>query len=225
MGVVALQHGSPETLRLHRAPRSPFTVRLIARRLGLSALALGLLSSCAADRPEVTPEPGANPCACVPGGRPVVDAALFAFLSKARAAHHEADLAEDDSDRGRATRALERLVQGPQPGGTAPSPEVQEVLADTRARLADLRSAGGDFEAARRDIEAGLLLAPTPTHFRGHLIEIRGVLEERRAAALKANGDRSGAEAAKQAALKSFEEAIEIQDEVIVRALSDAGAP
>jgi len=200
---------------------------LAAGGFALSLLVAGLVASCSDTRSQVDPgpEPGPNLCACEPGSGPVVDPVLFAFLSKARVAHHEADIAEEAKDRAAAIRALERLIQGPQPGSGAPAPEAQEVLADTRARLADLKSAEGDFDAASRDIEAGLRLATTPTHFRGHLIEIRGVLEERRSAALKAKGDLPGAEAAKQAALRSFEEAIEVQDEVILQALGDACAP
>ena len=99
------------------------------------------------------------------------------------------------------------------------------MIADTRARLADLKSASGDFDAAGREIDEGLRLAAEPTHFRGHLVELRGLVEERRSAALKEKGDLKGAEAARQAAMKSFEQAIEIQDEVIARALGDAGAP
>lgn len=202
-----------------------FAASLTAAGIGLGLLVAGLVVSCADTRSQVDPDPSANLCACEPGGGPVVDPVLLAFLSKARAAHHEADITEEAKDRPAAIRALDRLVQGRQPGSGPLAPEVQEVLADTHARLADLRSAEGDFDAASRNIEAGLRLAATPTHFRGHLIEIRGVLEERRSAALKEKGDLPGAEAAKQAALKAFEEAIEVQDEVILRALGDAGAP
>jgi hypothetical protein len=163
-------------------------------------------------------------CPC-PTDVPVVDATLLAFLSKARASHHEADLAEAGGDPHRAIAALDALVSGPRPGGAAPHPEVAEVIADTRARLADLRSAGGQFDAAEADVVDGLRLTPTPTHFRGHLIEVRGVVEQRRSTALKEQGDMVGAERAKQAAIRSFEESMEVNDEVITRALGDAAAP
>lgn len=202
------------------------------RRWSFAVAALllaGLAAGCAqertgSDRYGPPPAPRSLPsaagtCACEPGA-PVVDPALLAFLSKARAAHHEADLADGSDDRAAAIRALERLVAGPVPPS---APEVAEVLADTRARLADLRSASGDFDAATRDVEAGLLLATEPTHFRGHLLELRGVIAERRSMALKEKGDLAGAEAAKQAAMKAFEEAIAVQDDVITRALGDAG--
>jgi tetratricopeptide (TPR) repeat protein len=149
----------------------------------------------------------------------VVDPTLLAFLSKARAAHHEADLAEEKGDRELSIRALGRIVEGPRPGGDPPSPEVAEVIADTRARLADLRSASGDFDRARADVEEGLRLATGVTHFRGHLVEVRGLVEERRAKALKEKGDEAGAAKARDEALKDFEEAIEIQDQVIAEAL------
>ncbi len=200
------------------------------RRIALLAAAL-LLSACAEKRSSEEYAPPPPPpvadrvaCACE-AGSPVVDPTLLAFLSKARAAHHQADLGDEAGDRAAAIRALEALVAGPKPGGASPPPEVAEVIADTRARLADLKSASGDFDAAGREIDEGLRLAAEPTHFRGHLVELRGLVEERRSAALKEKGDLKGAEAARQAAMKSFEQAIEIQDEVIARALGDAGAP
>jgi tetratricopeptide (TPR) repeat protein len=161
-------------------------------------------------------------CPCEPGSSPVVDPKLIAFLSKARSAHHEADLAEQLDDRRRAIKVLEQIVQGPRP---PLAPEVVEVLADTYARIADLRSGLGDFDAARHDVDGGLELAVTPTHFRGHLFEMKGVIEERRAKALAEKGDAAGAEKAKQAAIQAFQQAIEIQDEVISKALGDAGSP
>ena len=165
-----------------------------------------------------TPAPSAS-CAC-PG--PVVDEHLIAFLSKARAAHHEADLAEHAKDVGGAIRSLERLVRGPRPGGA--SPEVAEVTADTHARLADLRSASGDFDAAIKDVDDGLALATAPTHFRGHLFEMMGIVHERRMKSLADAGNQSGADREKKLAIEAYEKAMTTQDEVIRRALP-AGEP
>jgi tetratricopeptide (TPR) repeat protein len=163
---------------------------------------------------------------CTCAGEPVVDAALLGFLSKARAAHHEADLAESANDRPRAINALEALVKGPRPRpvGSNVAPEVAEVLADTFARLADLRSQAGDFDAALRDVTSGLELATKPTHFRGHLFEIQGVVHERRAKAFEAAHETERAAQAKALALGAFETAIKIQDQVIDEALSGKGA-
>jgi hypothetical protein len=181
-------------------------------------LALALFAGCA--RREAS-ENAAGACSCAEN---VVDPTLLAFLSKARAAHHEADLAEDGGDVRGAIAALDGLVKGVRPGGAHPRPEVAEVIADTRARLADLRSASGDFAAASADIEDGLRLAPTPTHLRGHLLEVRGVVEERRSKSLKEKGDATAAERARQDAMRAFQEAIEVNDEVISHALApDAG--
>jgi hypothetical protein len=190
-----------------------------ARRLvGLVALGLAL-GGCARQR-EVD---GGRPApSCAEQAAPVVDPRLFAFLSKARATHHEADLAEDAGDRASAVRALERLVDGPVPGPALP-PEAAEVLADARARLADLRSASGDFDGARRDVEAGLAVATDASHFRGHLLEVAGVVEERRGKVRKAAGDLPGAEAAFRLAIEQYERAIATQDEVIRRALGASG--
>jgi tetratricopeptide (TPR) repeat protein len=156
---------------------------------------------------------------------PVVDTALLAFLSKARAAHHEADIIESSGDVAKAIAPLEALVRGPRPatGGSALPPEAAEVLADTHARLADLRSKIGDFAAAQRDVEQGLVLAVTPTHFRGHLFEVQGVVLERQAKALESSGDAAGAQRVKAKAVDAFETAIKIQDQVIQEALSGRG--
>lgn len=158
-----------------------------------------------------------------PSGVPrVVDAPLVAFLSKARSAHHNADLAESNRDLDAAIAYLELLTDGPRPER---SPEVSEVLADAHARLADLRSRNGDYEGAKREVERGLDLARDVTHYRGHLYEILGVAEERRMKELEQKGDTQGAEAAKKRAIEAFEKAIEIQDEVINQALEDMPDP
>ena len=196
--------------------------------LTASALGLGACASKQADTETVGPtasspaKPAAAPaCACA--GEIVVDPALLAFLSKARAAHHQADLAEDDKDPARALAALEKITAGPLPRGTPVPAEVAEVIADARARLADLQSSSGNFDGALREIDAGLVYAVTPTHFRGHLFEVKGIVLERRHAALKEKGDTRGAERVKGEAITAFNEAIEIQNKVIEGALLGAG--
>jgi tetratricopeptide (TPR) repeat protein len=159
----------------------------------------------------------ASECACA--GTPIVDGTLLAFLSKARAAHHRADLTEEDGDLDLAVAALEPVVALPHPA----APEAVEVVADTYARLADLKSELGDFEPALRDVDAGLALAARPTHFRGHLLEIEGVVLERRYRALEAMGETDAAARLKARALEAFQSAIEVQDQVIGDALGDAG--
>ena len=157
----------------------------------------------------------------------VVNQPLYAFVSKARAAHHQADLAEEAGDRKKAISAMGSITQGARPRTT---PEVVEVLADAYARSADLLAKEEDFDAALREVDAGLALAKDPSHFRGHLFEVRGLVEERRSRALRAKGDDAAADAAKERAIEAFQKAIEIQEVVIERALSpddgvDGGAP
>lgn len=201
---------------------------IVVTALPASALALGAalaLGSCSGDEVVVpaTTAPSASvcaPCPCAPGS--VVDATLLAFLSKARASHHQADLAEQAGDTDQAIAVLVRLVDGQVPGGTAPGPEVREVLADTLARLAELRSGIGQYDEAKQDIDRGLKLAVRRTHFRGRLMEVLGVVEERRAKALAADGDEQGAREATGRALDAFEKAIEIQAYVIEQTLTDA---
>jgi tetratricopeptide (TPR) repeat protein len=152
---------------------------------------------------------------CVSAGAPVVDATLLAFLSKARAAHHRADLTQEDGDLDLAIAALAPVIALPRPA----APEALEVVADTYARLADLRSDLGDFDPALHDVEAGLALAAAPTHFRGHLFEMRGVVLERRYRALDSMGEAAAAAQAKAQALEAFKSAIDVQDQVINDAL------
>ncbi|MDI1475777.1 hypothetical protein [Polyangium sp. y55x31] len=188
-------------------------------KMGIVAIALAVMgalgASCARSDRAAT-QPAANE----PGAAPVVDSVLLAFLSKARAAHHKADLAEASGDVAGAIAALESLTNGARPGGATPLPEASEVLSDTYARLADLRSAKSEFDAALGDVDAGLLLAKETTYFRGHLFEVRGLVEERRA---KSMPEGEGRERARKAAMDAFDEAVRIQDQVISSALGDAG--
>lgn len=156
-----------------------------------------------------------EPCGDSDAGAPV-DATLLAFLSRARSAHHLADQAEAARDLGRAAKALEAVTDGPlPPGSSANAPEVREVLADTLARLADLASQLGDPAAAERHLDRGLALVPTPTYFRGHLFEVRGLVEERNASRLEKSGEAAQAARAKARALEALETAMKIQAEVI----------
>ena len=162
------------------------------------------------------------PAASEPAGAMVVDPVLLAFLSKARAAHHKADAAEASGDITMAVASLESLTRGPRPGGDKPLIEVSEVLSDTHARLADLQSARGQFDAAIEHVQTGLGLATDVTYFRGHLFEVRGLVEERRAKALDERGETERARESRKSAIDAFDEAVRIQDQVILNALGNA---
>jgi hypothetical protein len=174
--------------------------------LGLVALSLGVLPSCAE-------KPSAN---CNEDAGAPVDPALLAFLSRARAAHHAADAHEAKRDLAAAAKELEALVNGPLPA-RATAPEVREVLADSLARLAELAARRDDFTTAEAHVDRGLEFVPEPSYFRGHLVEVRGLLEERRSKALAAAGDEAGAARARERALAAFQEAMQIQSAVIQR--------
>ena len=167
-----------------------------------------------------------TPTVCVEAdsGAPV-DPKLLAFLSKARSAHHGADVHEESQNLAGAVSTLEQVVDEPAPGGAQPPIEAREVLADTYARLADLRSRQGQFEAAARDIQEGLSNAKETTYFRGHLFEVKGLVAERRAKKLADDGDEEGAKAAKAAALDAFEQSMKIQSEVIEKTLPGGPKP
>ena len=147
----------------------------------------------------------------------------MAFLSEARALHHEANVKEDAGDTRGAAATVERIVRARRPHGGASIPEIEEVLADAWARIAelDLRSANPD--AAKAAAKEGLAHAAATTYFRGHLLEVQGIAEEARSASLADAGDAVGAAKARTEAMGLLEEAVGVQDQVIAGAL-DGGA-
>lgn len=203
-------------------------MRALQKCFGVVLLSVLLpLAACTESAPDPTEGPAvvstsisattADDCRCPPA-QAVVDPALLAFLSKAKSLHNQADMADAEQDTEAAIKALDRLVAGPLPAGDPPAPEVREVMADTLARSAELRSRS-DYQAALKDIDRGLSLARERSHYRGRLMEVLGVVEQREFKRLQEAGD-DDAPAAKERALKAFEEAVAIQDDVIKRALS-----
>jgi hypothetical protein len=157
---------------------------------------------------------------------PVVDMELMAFLSEARAFHHQANLKDEANDLPGATAAMQRLVAARRPHEGKTTPEVEEVLADAYARLAELQLRQNALDPAADAIKSGLTHAPEPTYFRGHLIEVQGLVEEARAVGLADAGKTEEAARAREKAIQLLEEVVRIQDQVIQRSLvsRDAGA-
>jgi hypothetical protein len=190
--------------------------RRLSARLALIAAvlaaALGALA-CGKGKSE------AAGCPTVETNAPAIDERVMAFLSAARAAHHEADIKEHAGDVDGAIALMERLVSMMAPAAS----ETDEVMADAYARLAELRLEKGDVEGADRDVESGLDHVSGATYFRGHLLELGGIVEERRAAALADAGSGREAEEARTRALSLLEEAVRVQEQVITRALDDGG--
>jgi tetratricopeptide (TPR) repeat protein len=156
-------------------------------------------------------------------GQPV-DTEIMAFLSEARALHHAANLKEASGDLAGAIDAMDRLVAArrPHPNGKA-APEVEEVLADAYARLAELRLEKGDLDPAAVAVKSGLEHVAEPTYFRGHLVEVQGLVEEARAAQLADAGNAAEAARAREHAIQLLEEVVKIQDQVIQRSLGKDG--
>jgi tetratricopeptide (TPR) repeat protein len=150
-----------------------------------------------------------------------IDTDLMAFLSEARALHHEANLKEDDNDLDGALAAMDRLVAARRPRA---APEVEEVLADAYARMGELRLKKGDLAPAADAIHRGLEHAPEPTYFRGHLLEVEGLVEEARAASLADAGKPAEAKQAREHAILLLESVVKIQDQVIQRSLANKAA-
>ncbi len=154
-----------------------------------------------------------------------VDTEIMAFLSEARALHHEANMKEDSGDLAGAVGAMERLVGARRPHADrkgAP-PEVEEVLADAYARLAELRLKKGELDPAAGAVKSGLEHVAEATYFRGHLVEVQGLVEEARAAQLADAGNAAEAAKAREHAIQLLEEVVKIQDQVIQRSLSKDG--
>lgn len=158
---------------------------------------------------------------------PVVDMDLMAFLSEARALHHQANLKEESGDLAGAANAMQRLVNARQPHGGAKTPEVEEVLADAYARLAELELKQNHLEPAGKAVESGLAHTTEPTYFKGHLVEVQGLVEEARSAELADAGKPQEAARSREKAIQLLEEVVRIQDQVIQKSLSsrDAEAP
>jgi hypothetical protein len=160
-------------------------------------------------------------CPCEETAGKPVDPVLLAWLSKARTLHHLADVSEDDGSLDKAITALDDLVGGTLPPG--PPAEASEVMADTYARLAELRARRGEYDRADKDVASGLRFAPNPTYFRGHLLEVRGLVFEKQSAELEKAGKSADAKRAREKAVTASIEAVRIQDEVIKSTLGDSG--
>ena len=165
-----------------------------------------------------------GPVILLEDGGTAVDLELMAFLSEARALHHEANVREDASDLAGAIAAMQKLVHATRPHPEARIPEIEEVLADAYARLAELDVRAHDVDGASAAVREGMAHAPDATYFRGHLLEVGGIVEETRASLLADAGKSDEAAKARTRALASLEEAVDVQDKVIGRALGDAGA-
>ncbi len=196
---------------------------MTARLLCAAVLAGILLFGCAKPDGGAASRATAHPAQADAG--PAVDPALLAFLSEARALHHQANVYEASNEPSQALESLDKLVHVQRPHPGVKVPEVEEVLADTYARLAELRLRAGSFDGAARDVQEGLTHAGDPTYFRGHLFEVAGLVEEARAASLTDAGHSADADRARERALALLQEAVDIQNKVIADSLAapDAG--
>ena len=166
----------------------------------------------------------ASTCVAGDAAATPIDTDVMAFLSAARARHHEANLKEDAGDLPGALDAIQKLVAMKTPHPGAIVVEVEEVLADAHARLAELRLKTKDIDGAARDATKGLAHAAGPTYFRGHLLEVLGIAEEERAKELDLAGKADDAKQARARAIQLFHEVVGIQSQVIERSLGDGGS-
>ena len=196
-------------------------------RLGAALVVLALAASfaCAKKQDAANESPAAQPTqtAAAADAGAVVDLEVMAFLSEARSLHHQANIREDEGDLPSAVTVMTRLVTATRPHEGQKIPEVEEVLADAWARLAELHLKRHDLDEAVKAVKAGLGYAPDATYFRGHLLEVEGVIEEARAADLADGGKKDEAQRARARAIELLQEAVKVQEQVIGRALGDAG--
>jgi hypothetical protein len=97
---------------------------------------------------------------------------------------------------------------------------VEEVLADAWAGVAELELRQNELKAAAEAVKSGLAHASEPTYFRGHLLEVEGLVEEARSVALADAGKLEDAVHAREKAIQLLEEVVRIQDQVIQHSLS-----
>ncbi len=172
---------------------------------------LALLSACARSRDPESLQQIRRETA---DGQVAIDTEVMAYLSMARARHHEANLDEEGDVPG-AIAALDKLTSAARPHPGQQIPEIEEVLADTFARKAELHVRQGDLAKASECVREGLTHAPAPSYFRGHLLEVGGITEEAHAAALRDAGQTAEATAAKARALDLLHQAVLVQERVI----------
>ena len=188
---------------------------LLAAAMGL-ALAYGCTKSDGTEPPARVAFDAGTP----------VDLEVMAFLSEARSLHHEANLHEAARDDQAAIASLDKLTKAPRPHPEKTIPEVEEVLADTYARIAEIRLRDGDTSGAARDVDEGAKHAKEDSYFKGHLLEVGGIVQEARAAELADAGKTADADNAKKQALALLHQAVEVQDKVIRASLGqDGGSP
>lgn len=186
------------------------------------AAAFGLALAYGCTRSDGTEPPARAP---FDAGTPV-DLEVMAFLSEARSLHHEANLHEASRDDKAALASLDKLTKAPRPHPEKTIPEVEEVLADTYARIAEIRLRDGDTAGAATDVDEGAKHAKDDSYFKGHLLEVGGIVQEARAAELADAGKTADADAAKKQALTLLHQAVEVQDKVIRASLGqDGGSP
>lgn len=186
------------------------------------AAVLALATAYGCSRSNGTEPP---PRVALDAGTPV-DLEVMAFLSEARSLHHEANLHEAARDDRAALASLDKLTKAPRPHPEKTIPEIEEVLADTYARIAEIRLRDGDTTGAAKDVEEGTKHAKDDSYFKGHLLEVGGIVQEARAAELTDAGKTADADDAKKRALALLHQAVEVQDKVIRASLGqDGGAP
>ncbi|MBS2015152.1 MAG: hypothetical protein JST00_19835 [Deltaproteobacteria bacterium] len=182
-------------------------------------VALAVSAGAAAAWPSCARHEGEEPPAAV-------DLDLMAFLSAARALHHEANLEEESGRLPKAIDAMNRLVALGVPRPGRKTPEVEEVFADAYARLAELHLKNGDLDRAASAVDKGLSHVEGVTYFKGHLVEVQGLIEEARAARFADGGNAGEAAKSREKAIQLLEEVVRIQDQVIRESLAkDGGRP
>ncbi len=157
-----------------------------------------------------------------------VDTEIMAFLSEARALHHQANLKEEAGDL--AGRRSARWSASSRRAGRIPSARRPRSKRSSPTRTRGSPSSSSDRRASSRaradgGRRAGSSTRPEPTYFRGHLVEVAGPHRGgARRASSPTRASRDEATQAREKAIQLLEEVVKIQDQVIQRSLGGTDA-
>lgn len=135
---------------------------------------------------------------------------LMLSLGQAKNFHHKADVLLSDGKVDEAAEQVAKILEIPFP---ADSPESQDVLLDTRARLAKLRVVQGRLVDAMSLVDQGIRTTSRESFFLANLHTVRGEVFEAKAAMAEEGSEES--DQAKREAIKAFDTSIKINERLL----------
>jgi hypothetical protein len=139
----------------------------------------------------------------------VIGQDLMMALAQAKNFHHKAKVYMTDGNLGEATAAVRQILSLRFPAG---SPEADDVRNDARAMLAKLLVSQNQLEEAMRTVNEGIAQSPRESFFVANLFTVQGEIHEARALQLQTADDKANADAARRAAIESYDRSIKINE-------------